>query len=283
MIVRGVDRREIFRDDADRAAYCDRLSVVLPEDGATCFAWALMPNHVHLAIRTGARPLARVMHRVGTRYGRYFNERHGRVGYLFQGRYKAIAIADDAYLATLVRYVHRNPLRAGIVASLDELDHHRWTGHPALVGYARAEPFHDVRESLLLFGESETMARASVRELMLCAEDDPEAPSTTAVDDAPVAAPTAPSGPSREVDPALALAALIDRVCRAQHVPETELRRGSRCREVSLARATIAYLAFHELGVSIAEVARQVGVSRQSLWERMDDGRDAALMLAPIT
>jgi REP element-mobilizing transposase RayT len=70
VIVRGVDRREIFRDDADRVAYCDQLSLVFPEDGAMCLAWALMPNHVHLAVRTGPRPLARVMHRVGTRYGR---------------------------------------------------------------------------------------------------------------------------------------------------------------------------------------------------------------------
>ncbi len=137
VIVRGVDRRDIFRDDADRVAYCERLSLVFLEDGASCLAWALMPNHVHLLVRTGRRPLSRVMHRVGTRYGRYFNDRHGRVGYLFQGRYHAIAVADDEYLMTLVRYVHSNPLRAGLVASVDELDRHRWSGHAALVGRAR--------------------------------------------------------------------------------------------------------------------------------------------------
>ncbi len=280
VIVRGVDRREIFRDDADRVAYCDQLSFVFREDGATCLAWALMPNHVHLALRTGLRPLARVMHRVGTRYGRYFNQRHERVGYLFQGRYKAIAVADDEYLMTLVRYVHSNPLRAGLVASVDELDRHSWTGHAAMVGLAAAAPFHDVREALRLFGEDAVLARATVRALMECVDDAPT-PMKEAGEEKrdPAAAPVAPW---REIDPGRALAALVARVCANQGIPEAELRSGARRRPVSLARATIAYLAFHELGVSVAETARQLGVARQSLWERLEDGRRAASALGII-
>ncbi|MBS1104926.1 MAG: transposase [Deltaproteobacteria bacterium] len=280
MIVRGVDRREIFLDDADRVAYCERLSLVFLEDGASCLAWALMPNHLHMVVRTGPRPLARVMHRVGTRYARYFNDRYGRVGHLFQGRYKAIAVTDDEYLATLVYYVHANPLRAGLVASVDELDRHRWTGHAALVGCAPAAPFHDTREALRLFDEDEALARTTVRARMRCAEQAPDAEfAVEGANGDPVAAPVESSC---EVDLALALTALIARVCTAQRIPEAELRRGSRCRPVSLARATIAYLAFHDLGVSLAEVARQLGVARQSLWERMDDGRRAASMLDAI-
>ena len=95
-----------------------------------------------------------------------------------------------------------------------------------------------------------------------------------------------PAESACDFDPAQALAEMITRVCGVQRIPEQDLRNGSRCRAVSLARATVAYLAFHELGVSIAEVARQLGVTRQSLWERMDDGREAALhfdLIAPIT
>ena len=92
----------------------------------------------------------------------------------------------------------------------------------------------------------------------------------------PVAAPVESS---REVDPVLALTKLIARVCTAQRIREAELRRGSRCRPVSLARATIAYLAFHELGVSLADTARLLGVSRQALWARLEDGRRAASRL----
>jgi REP element-mobilizing transposase RayT len=277
VIVRGVDRRDIFRDDVDRVAYCDQLSRVFPEDGASCLAWALMPNHVHLVVRTGPRPLARVMHRMGTRYGRYFNDRYGRVGHLFQGRYKAIGVEHDEYLMTLVRYVHANPLRAGLVASVDELDRHRWTGHAALVGCAAAAPFHDTREALRLFDENEVVARASVRALMRCADQAPGAEHE--VEGAKSDPVVAPVEPSREVDPALALTKLIARVCTAQRIPEAELRMGSRCRPVSLARATIAYLAFHHLGVSLADTARLLGVSRQALWARLEDGRRAASRL----
>ena len=281
VIARGVDRRDIFLDDADRVAYCDQLSRVFLDDGATCLAWALMPNHVHLVVRTGARPLARVMHRVGGCYGRYFNDRHGRVGYLFQGRYHAIAIADDAYLMTLMRYVHANPLRAGLVASVDDLERYRWTGHAALVGFASAAPFHDTRNALRLFDENEAIARAAVRALMRCSDEALDAlPEIDGAKSDPVAALV--ESPC-EVDPAVALSNLIARVCAIQRIPEAELRRGSRNRPVSLARATIAYLAFHDLGISLAEVARQLGVSRQSLWERMDDGRHAASMLHPIS
>ena len=284
VIVRGVDRRDLFRDDEDRAAYCDQLARIFPEDGAACLAWALMPNHVHLVVRTGARPLARVMHRVGTRYGRYFNDRHGRVGYLFQGRYHAIAVADDAYLTTLVRYVHANPLRAGLVATVDELDRHCWTGHAALIGRTSAAAFHDTRNALRLFDENEAIARASVRALMRCGDESLEAErEVVGAKDDPAAMP---AESACDFDPAQALAEMITRVCGVQRIPEQDLRNGSRCRAVSLARATVAYLAFHELGVSIAEVARQLGVTRQSLWERMDDGREAALhfdLIAPIT
>ena len=277
VIVRGVDRRDIFLDDEDRAAYCDQLARIFPEDGAVCLAWALMPNHLHLVVRTGARPLARVMHRVGTRYGRYFNDRHGRVGYLFQGRYHAIAVADDAYLMTLVRYVHANPLRAGVVATVDELDRHRWTGHAALIGCALAAPFHDARSALRLFDENEAIARASVRALMRCGDEAAEVERESIGAKGDPAATAAES--ACDFDPAQALAATITRVCSMQRISEQDLRNGSRCRPVSLARATIAYLAFHELGVSIAATARLLGVSRQALWARLEDGRNAASQL----
>jgi REP element-mobilizing transposase RayT len=283
VIVRGVDRREIFLDDADRVAYCDQLSRVFGEDGAACLAWALMPNHVHLVVRTGPRPLARVMHRVGTRYGRYFNQRHARVGYLFQGRYQATTVADDAYLMTLVRYVHANPLRAGLVAAVEELDRHRWTGHAALVGVASAAPFHDVREALRLFSENATLARATVRALMECADEASAAEKAERTESEAGAAKWDPAASPvatwREIDPAKALAELVARVCANQRIAEADLRSGARHRPVSLARATVAHLAFHELGMSLAETARHFGVSRQALWARLEDGRRAASRL----
>jgi len=280
VMIRGAGRHDIFRDDDDRVAYRDRLSLVFLDDGARCLAWALMPNHVHLVVRTGARPLARVMHRLGTRYSRYFNDRHGRSGHLFQGRYRAIPVASDAQLATLVRYVHANPVRAGLVASIDELARYQWTGHAALVGRASAALFHDTGAALQLFDDRIGMARASLLELMSDSDEsramerDPHATDVEAVVTPPYAPPS--------LDSESSMNQVITRVCHAQGVRERELREGSRRRPVSRARATIAYVALHELGVPVAETARLLGVSRQTLWLRLENGRRAASMLPPI-
>lgn len=229
-----------------------------------------MPNHVHLVVRTGARPLAQVMQRVGTRYSRYFNQRHGRVGHLLQGRYHAIAVTNDAQLATLIRYVHANPLRAGLVASLDELASHPWTGHAALIGVGPARPFHDTRAALALFSERMATARASVRELM-------SGTSGTEVEveprDGEVAAAARTEDWCVPANPARALAELIARVCESRGICEADLRSGSRSRSVCRARAVVASVAARELGLSLAESARALGVSRQALWRIVERER----------
>jgi len=114
IIVRGIERRKIFYDDADRDAFVNRLGQVLIETQTDCFAWALIPNHVHLLLRTGLTPIATVMRRLLTGYAVQFNRRHRRHGHIFQNRYKSILCQEDPYLKELVRYIHLNPLRAGL-------------------------------------------------------------------------------------------------------------------------------------------------------------------------
>jgi putative transposase len=87
IIVRGIERRKIFEDDTDRVNFLDRLGKVLSETGTKCFAWALIPNHFHILLRTGAYPLATVMRRLLTSHAMNFNRRHRRSGQLFQNRY----------------------------------------------------------------------------------------------------------------------------------------------------------------------------------------------------
>ena len=122
VICRGIERRPIVRDDTDRAAFIARMGQVLAATGTPCYAWAILPNHVHLLLRTGAIPLTTVMRRVLTGYAGAFNRRHHRHGYLFQNRYKSILCQDEPYLLELVRYIHLNPLRAKIVPDLAALD-----------------------------------------------------------------------------------------------------------------------------------------------------------------
>ena len=109
IIVRGIERRKIFYNDRDRDNFLERLGVVLTETSTPCFAWTLIPNHLHLLLRTGSTPIATVMRRLLTGYAVTFNGRHRRHGQLFQNRYKSILWQADLYLLELVRYIHLNP------------------------------------------------------------------------------------------------------------------------------------------------------------------------------
>ncbi|MBW1931255.1 MAG: transposase, partial [Deltaproteobacteria bacterium] len=133
-MARGIERREIFKDDKDRNSFLDRLAIILEETQTQCYAWALIPNHFHLLLRTGPTPLSRVMRRLMTGYAVTFNKRHKRSGHLFQNRYKSVVCEEDPYLLELIRYIHLNPLRAGLVEDLKELDKYPWTGHSSILG-----------------------------------------------------------------------------------------------------------------------------------------------------
>ena len=118
IIVRGIERRKIFRDDSDRDNFLNRIGGILRDSQTRCFAWALMPNHFHLLLRTGPVPVSNVMRRLLTGYAVSFNLRHRRSGHLLQNRYKSILCQEDAYLLELVRYIHLNPLRAKLVSDV---------------------------------------------------------------------------------------------------------------------------------------------------------------------
>src|SRR4030042_4442690 len=98
VMVRGIERRRIFENDRDREDFLKRLGKVVQEAQASCFAWVLVPNHVHILLRTGPTPLARIMRRLLTGYAVSFNLRHQRSGHLFQNRYKSIVCEEDSYL-----------------------------------------------------------------------------------------------------------------------------------------------------------------------------------------
>jgi REP element-mobilizing transposase RayT len=123
VMIRGIERRKIFRDDDDRNDLIERLSVLLPETKTACYAWALIPNHAHFLFRSGPSGIASLMRRLLTGYVVSFNLRHHRAGQLFQNRYKSIICQEDPYFQELVRYIHLNPLRAKLVSNIGELDH----------------------------------------------------------------------------------------------------------------------------------------------------------------
>ena len=162
IIVRGIERRRIFSDDQDRDNFIERLGDIVIETETFCFAWALIPNHAHILLRSGQTPLATVMRRLLTGYAVSYNRRHRRHGHLFQNRYKSILCQEDTYLLELVRYIHLNPLRAKIVKSLKDSDEYPYSGHSALMGKIQRE-FQDTNYVLQLFGEKVPAARKAYR------------------------------------------------------------------------------------------------------------------------
>ena len=158
IIVRGIERRKIFEDDTDRINFLDRLGKVLSETGTKCFAWALIPNHFHLLLRTGACPLSTVMRRLLTGHAMNFNRRHRRSGQLFQNRYKSILCQEDTYLLELVRYIHLNPIRARLVADIKTLDKHSFCGHAIIMGKKKKD-WQDDAYVLKLFDKKKSTAR----------------------------------------------------------------------------------------------------------------------------
>jgi len=111
---RGNGQQRIFLDDQDRRTYLFLLARVIEEQDWRCLAYCLMDNHVHLLIETPRANLGRGMQRLHSRYAQLFNERHGRVGHLFQGRYGAVRIETDAQLQTTLAYIAANPVRSGL-------------------------------------------------------------------------------------------------------------------------------------------------------------------------
>ncbi len=307
VMVRGIERRAIFMDDLDRARFLLRLEVALRLAGTTCFAWALMPNHVHLFVRTGPKPLALAMHNLGTSYAMDFNRRHGRVGHLFQNRYKALAVESDGYLLEVIRYIHLNPVRAGILPDVASLEDYPWTGHGVLMG-RRAARFQSVEEVLALMGRSPAEARSRLQSWMSAPlPADPRVPpgggkgktgrmGCAAEDPHPAAVSAAGSpeeGESQEEEPKAErtprwirantlrnegwnLARLTRFVCGAMGVSAEELAEGRRSRPASRARAVIAWFAWSDLALSQEALSGPLGVSANALSARMEFGRRTA-------
>ncbi|MFC1857510.1 transposase [Thermodesulfobacteriota bacterium] len=134
IIIRGIERKKIFKDNADRKNLIDRLANLIPATKTSCYAWVLMTNHAHFLLRSGPEGISTLMRRLLTGYVVSFNRRHRRHGQLFQNRFKSIICQEDIYLKELVRYIHLNPLRAKMVQDLSGLKGYAYSGHGVLLG-----------------------------------------------------------------------------------------------------------------------------------------------------
>jgi putative transposase len=146
---RGDRQAAIFLDDADRNAWLSVLDKVCVRYNFVVHGFCLMTNHYHVVIETVEGNLAQGMRVLNGSYSQYFNRRHQLVGHLFQGRYHAILVQREAYLLELTRYVVLNPLRAGMVTSLEEW---AWSSHTYITGKKRAPIWLEISAVLQHFG-----------------------------------------------------------------------------------------------------------------------------------
>jgi len=280
VILRGMERGRIVTDHEDCAMFLARVGAVALATGTPLYAWALLPNHAHLLLRSGAQGLPRFMRRVLTGYALAYNRRHQRVGHLFQNRYKSIVVEEDAYFRELMRYIHLNPLRARRVADLPHLDRYPWCGHRGLLR-RKTPPWQDRASVLAWFGRTERAGRrpelvgggllrslggwAAVRAVRQRA-DRVRADERILGSGAFVARMLAAGDARQQTQHARAhrlrqAQALLRRRCRRAQVGVEELRLGSRRRRVARVRAALAVHLVTRLGLSLAEAARQLGIS----------------------
>jgi putative transposase len=233
---RGLDKHPILEDDASRQDLFDRCDRILPASGMTCLAATLMSNHLHLVVRTGPVPLSTVMRRLHTGFALRFNRRNQRCGYLFQSRFGSRIARNDADVCTMIAYVLRNPLTAGVVTGLAALERYHWSSYGAVTGRRPPHAFESVSATLAAFGDVREVALARLAEWIL---QEPELRSDP---------------PSVED--------VIRSVCRERGLAEADVRAGRRTAAAVEARAHICRRAVFELGLRATDVARALELTR---------------------
>lgn len=294
-MARGIEKGRIFRDDVDRRTFVARLDDVCVAGEAAIYAWCLLPNHFHLLMRTGATPLSTLMRRLLTAHAVGFNRRHDRVGHLLQNRFKSIVVEEEPYFIELVRYIHLNAVRAGLVRGGGELARYPWAGHAAILGAARLRA-HDVecvlrhfagragaaRQAYLEFvaaglrqGRRPELTGGGLRRSLRCWQvlpnldrgrekwtcDERVLGSSDFVLSLLRAVPPPPL-PSRDVGAVLSMA--IDQVASRSGVAAALIRSNSRLPAAVAARAQVCAIGVRR-GLAVSAVATYLGISRRTV------------------
>ena len=155
IITRGVDRQDIFHSPEDHRKFLALLSIQKEKLPFYLYAYCLMTNHIHLLLERRVDDIGKIMHRLLTGYGQYYNRRYRRVGHVLEGRHKAILCQSEGYLTKLVRYIHLNPVRAKMVTDAKD---YRYSSHRAYLCLDPAGPA-DVDSVLRHFGSKKAKAR----------------------------------------------------------------------------------------------------------------------------
>ncbi len=266
VIARGNERKAVFRDDRDRQAYLDRLIRCRERFGLRLLAFCLMGNHLHLAVERGPVKLSRVMLTVQSGYTQWFNRRHGRVGHLFQGRYKAFLVEKDRYLLALLRYIHRNPLEAGLVERAEQF---AWSSD-RYYRRGKGPAWLDLNRVLPMLGPTHGLAVSRYRRLM--AEEEAESYESLPGYARAIKGEKAfaqrilrEAGETPIPISTLTEAAVATVVARTLGVRLEQMKSARRNREVSRARIVAAYLGREVGALPVSRMARYFGREESTL------------------
>ncbi len=130
IIMRGINRQVIFKEDEDCHYFLQTLKIYKEQCEYELYAYCLMSNHIHLLLKVGSEPLEQIMRRLCGKFVYWYNNKYDRAGYLFQDRFKSEPVEDDAYYLTVLRYIHQNPLKAGLV---EDLKQYPWSSFNAYI------------------------------------------------------------------------------------------------------------------------------------------------------
>lgn len=299
IMVRGINKTDIFMDDQDRVNFLQRLGENITETKSSVYAWVLMSNHVHILFKSGKKGISTVMRKLLTWYAIYFNRRHNRSGHLFENRYKSILCEEDRYLLALIRYIHLNPIRSGIVKDIEGLNNYSGSGHSAVMGKSKCQ-WMDTEYVLARFGTrgkaaikaysrfmekglnikygSELTGGGLIRSLggwsqvlSMRRRDQEEEFDERVLGEGDFVQNILREAEEREIRQlklrlsGKTMTDIIREECKKRQVSIKELQGGSRRNKVSQTRAVIAYRSIEELGMSTAEIARHLGVATSTV------------------
>lgn len=260
VILRGNGGQPVFLADDDLYRFYLLLQEGTIRFGYRIHAFCLMTNHIHLVMQVGDIPLSRGMQNLSFRYTRWINWREKKTGHLFQGRYKAVLVDGDRYLLELVRYIHLNPVRAGMVK--EPADYH-WSGHRAYLG-EEFLPYLTTDWVLGQFGKSVTKARDGYRSFVLDGLGEGHRPEFhgKGEEDSRLL------GDDSFVDKCLSCSdgiplrltarEIVGKVCRFYDIDEAKLSTRSQSRILSEARAVAGWLARGLGCATLSDVAKLV-------------------------
>jgi putative transposase len=276
VILRGNHREDIFVDAEDRYALNGIVAESMQRYGARSLGFCWMTNHLHALVQIADQPLGKVMQRIAARYSRHRHKQLGTTGHLFERRYRAWLVDTDQYIVALLRYIHRNPVEAGIVKSVKD---YPWSSHRAYLGL---ESFNwlNVEFGLGLFGKTMAVARQHYEMLM---NQESYASEARILEDAHPDDPRVLGGdrflaslapPKIRPRRCCTLDQLAEKICAEHGVSVESAKSTSRDRLLSRVRKEIAKQALEGRVASLHQIARFLGRSPPAICQLLQRHRN---------